>query len=99
MFVRCLETAELTLYLQVIDYDDAAPSVTLKTGEKHYADIVVAVDGMLPCDAVCLFTPGVVYIYIFAIIFVFVYVFSLPSPSTSMFSSTLLLLFSFPSPP
>lgn len=61
MFVRCLKTAELTVYVQVIDYDDAAPSVTLKTGEKHYADVVVAVDGTLPCS-VYLSTSGLVYV-------------------------------------
>ncbi|KAK4946525.1 hypothetical protein LTR10_014377 [Elasticomyces elasticus] len=31
---------------EVMDYDDAAPSITLKDGEKHYADIVIAVDGI-----------------------------------------------------
>ena len=28
-----------------MEYDDMAPSVTLKNGEKHYADVIIAVDG------------------------------------------------------
>ena len=32
---------------QVVEYDDMKPSVTLKNGERHTADIVVAVDGKL----------------------------------------------------
>jgi hypothetical protein len=28
-----------------VDYDDTIPEVTLKNGERHRADIVIAVDG------------------------------------------------------
>lgn len=49
--VRLFGPARLTLFVQVMDYDDAAPSITLKNGEKHYADVVIAVDGTAnpPC--------------------------------------------------
>ncbi|EXJ95671.1 hypothetical protein A1O1_00793 [Capronia coronata CBS 617.96] len=31
---------------EVVEYDDSSPSVTLKNGERHFANIIIAVDGI-----------------------------------------------------
>jgi hypothetical protein len=38
--------------LQVVEYDDTQPSIRLANGDVHTADIVIAVDGKSPLQAV-----------------------------------------------
>ncbi|KIW74952.1 hypothetical protein Z517_11723 [Fonsecaea pedrosoi CBS 271.37] len=47
-FLDAVAEKGIPLYMgsEVVEYDDMTPSVTLKNGERHFADVIIAVDGI-----------------------------------------------------